>query len=173
MPLPLFLYNMPQMTKVSFAFESCQRLAQQQKIVGIKDSGGNLEYFFRLLELKRERPDWSILVGPEDLLLPTVRRGGDGGVNGGANVHPTLFVNLYAALVAGDTARADALHQQLLAFGKIYSVGRHASSVIKGLKCAVSLLGICDGEMAEPFQKFREPEQEHVRSILREAGLIA
>jgi 4-hydroxy-tetrahydrodipicolinate synthase len=172
LPLPLYLYNMPQMTKVEFAPDTLKRLTHLEGIVGIKDSSGTLAYFDHLLELKRQRPDWSVLVGPEHLLAETVRRGGDGGVNGGANIHPRLLVDLYQAVKSGDAARVAELQKQLLQFGGIYSIGRHASAVIKGMKCACSLLGLCDDLMAEPFARFNPPEREQVRSILESAGLL-
>ena len=170
--LPLFLYNMPQVAKVEFEPETVNRLTQLDRIAGIKDSSGNLAYFDKLLEFKRQRPDWSVLVGPEHLLAETVRRGGDGGVNGGANVYPRLFVDLFQAAKEGNASRQDELQTKLLQFGKIYSVGRHASSVIKGMKCSCSLLGICDDLMAEPFTRFNPPERERVRAILNSLGLL-
>jgi 4-hydroxy-tetrahydrodipicolinate synthase len=51
-------------------------------------------------------------------------------------------------------------------------VGRHKSAIIKGIKCGLSLLGICDDQMAEPFQRFREPEREMIRERLSALGLI-
>jgi len=173
LPLPLFLYNMPQMTKVQFEIETLQQVVRNEKIAGVKDSSGNLDYFGQLLELKRQRPGLSVLVGPEHLLAETVRRGGDGGVNGGANFHPQLFVDLFNAVSRQDAARADVLQQQLLKLGAVYRVGHHASTVVKGMKCACSLLGLCNDFMAEPFHRFKQPERERVRAILLECGLLA
>jgi len=172
LPLPLYLYNMPQMTKVDFALDTLKRLTHLEGIVGIKDSSGDLGYFSQVLELKRQRPDWSVLVGPEHLLAESVRRGGDGGVNGGANIHPRLLVDLYQAVKNGDAPRAAELQEQLLQFGRIFSVGRHASAVIKGMKCSCALLGLCDDFMAEPFERFNPPEREQVRAILESVGLL-
>lgn len=172
LPLPLFIYNMPQLTKVHFEPETLRRLTHLEKIIGLKDSSGDLAYYDKLIALKRERPDWSVLVGPEHLLAETVRRGGDGGVNGGANFYPRLFVDLYQAVRAGDAKRADELQQRLLKLGQIYSVGRHASAVVKGMKCACSLLGLCDDRMAEPFDSFHVPEREKVRAILASLDLL-
>jgi len=172
LPLPLFIYNMPQLTKVHFEPETLRRLTHLEKIIGLKDSSGDLAYYDELIALKRERPDWSVLVGPEHLLAETVRRGGDGGVNGGANFHPRLFVELYQAVKAGDAARTTELQCQLLQLGQIYSIGRHASAVVKGMKCACSLLGLCDDRMAEPFDCFQAPEREKVRAILQSLQLL-
>lgn len=172
LPLPLFIYNMPQLTKVHFEPETLRQLTHLEKIIGLKDSSGDLAYYDKLIALKQERPDWSVLVGPEHLLAETVRRGGDGGVNGGANFHPRLFVDLYQAVKAGDQHCADELQRQLVQLGQIYSVGKHASAVVKGMKCACSLLGLCDDRMAEPFERFYEPEREKVRNILKSLGLL-
>ncbi|MEO6035391.1 MAG: dihydrodipicolinate synthase family protein [Verrucomicrobiota bacterium] len=166
LPVPLFLYNMPQVTKVIFEVETVRCLASIEKIAGIKDSSGDLTYFDQLIGLKSIRPDWSVLVGPENLMAETVRRGGDGGVNGGANVYPRLLVDLYDAVKRGDARREAELQTTLLQLGKIFSVGRHASAVIKGMKCACSLLGLCSDEMAEPFARFNPPEREKVQAIL-------
>lgn len=171
LPLPLYLYNMPQLTKVSFEPETLRRLTRCEKIRGVKDSSGNLDYFDALLLLKRERTDWSVLVGPEHLLAETASRGGDGGVNGGANFHPRLFVDLFTAVQRRDQDAVQQLQGQVLQLGQIYSVGRHASAVIKGMKCACSLMGLCDDHMTEPFDHFRPPERARVRAILESLHL--
>jgi len=171
-PLPLFIYNMPQLTKVHFEPETLRQVSHLEKIVGLKDSSADLVYFDKLVALKKVRPDWSVLVGPEHLLAETMRRGGDGGVNGGANFYPSLFVDLFRAIKSGDLNRASKLQEKLLQLGSIYSVGQHASAVIKGMKCACSLLGICDDLMAEPFKKFNAPERAKIRAVLESLKLL-
>jgi 4-hydroxy-tetrahydrodipicolinate synthase len=166
LPLPLFLYNMPAMTKTQFELETLQRLTQFEQIAGIKDSSGDIEYFTKALEVAKARPDWPVLVGPEHLLVEAMKRGGHGGVNGGALVCPRLLVDLYEAAAKGDWARASELDQRRQQLGQIYKVGRHASRVIKGIKSALSLMRVCEDVMAEPFSAFREPERERVRVIL-------
>ena len=172
MPLPVFLYNMPMMTKVVIEPETVRRLANQSRIIGVKDSSGDVSYFKAILEVAKSRPDWSVLVGPEELLAETVRLGGFGGVNGGANVDPKLFVDLYEAARRGDNARINELQKRVIDFGRIYHVGHHASSIIKGLKCSLSLLGICDDFMAEPFRRFFKQERVQVRKLLEEMRLL-
>ncbi len=172
LPLPLFLYNMPQMTKVQFEPEILHELAREPHILGIKDSSGNLDYFSRILELKKQRPDWIVLMGPEHLLLEGVRRGGDGGVAGGANFYPELFVKLYEAAQRGDQATADEWQRKLLQISPLYSFGQYSSTVVKGMKCACGLLGLCEERPAEPFQPFAAAERESIRQILRNLGLV-
>jgi dihydrodipicolinate synthase/N-acetylneuraminate lyase len=169
LPLPLFLYNMPALTKVSFELETIRRAMDEPRIIGLKDSSGNMTYFHRAVGLLKHRPDWALLIGPEELLADAVFAGGHGGVNGGANVFPTLYVRLFEAARAGDIPRVRVLHSHVMAVSdNLYRVGRHSSAGIKGIKCALSLLGVCDDFMAEPFARFLEPERARVRKILDE-----
>ena len=172
LPLPLFLYNMPALTKVQYEFETLRRALDNPRIIGLKDSSGNMAYFRHALDLLKSRPDWSLLIGPEDLLAEAVLAGGQGGVNGGANLFPRLFVELFAAAKRGDTARVAELQQQVLQVGQLYRIGQHASAVIKGLKCALALSGICEDGMAEPFHRFREPERMKVQQLLEALKLF-
>ncbi len=51
-------------------------------------------YFHAVREGVRSRPDFSLLVGPDDLLAEAVLFGAHGGMAGGSNVVPRLFVEL-------------------------------------------------------------------------------
>lgn len=166
LPLPLMLYNMPSLTKVWFEIDTLRELSRHDRIVGVKDSSGDLQYFQQLVSLKQLRPDWSILIGPEHLTAEAVKLGGDGGVNGGANIFPELFVSLYQAAVAGDANQIDVLTQRVEKLQQIYSVGKYASRFIKATKCALSIKGICSDHMAEPFNHFLPPQRARVQEIL-------
>lgn len=167
LPLPLYLYNMPPLTKVAYELETVQHAMENPHIAGLKDSSGNMVYFHRLAALLKQRPDWRLFVGPEELLVDAVLAGGHGGVSGGANLFPRLYVRLFEAAQAGQVARARELHGQVMAIRQsLYQVGRHPSSVIKGIKCALGCLGICDDFMAEPFHRFRAEERKLVAEQL-------
>ncbi len=172
LPLPAYLYNMPQMTKVRFEPEMIGELTDIENIAGLKDSSGDLDYFQKLVDIAKARPDWRVFVGPEHLLADAMRLGGHGGVNGGAQLDPALLVGLYEASLRGDE-RAIAAHQSRLSkLGEIYRIGSHASAVIKGIKCALNLMGVCSGEMVEPLRAFLEPERRLVAEHLVSLGLL-
>jgi 4-hydroxy-tetrahydrodipicolinate synthase len=169
LPLPLFLYNMPALTKVSIELETVRRAMDHPRIIGLKDSSGDMAYFQSAAALLRHRPDWSLLIGPEEKLFDALQAGGHGGVSGGANLFPKLYVRLCEAFNAGDLARARELQAQIQnVSGALYRIGRHPSSIIKGIKCALACLGICDDFMAEPFHRFRAEERSLVDSRLKE-----
>lgn len=173
LPLPLMLYNMPALTKTHFSREVVDWALDQEGIVGLKDSSGDLVYFKNMLRLAAaKRPDWSLLVGPEELLAESVLLGGHGGVNGGANLHPRLYVDLYEAARSGDLAEARRLSGQVMELSeRLYTVGHHGSAIIKALKCSLSILGVCDDFMAAPFHKFHEKERDLVKERLQELGI--
>ncbi len=170
--LPVMLYNMPSLTKVWFEIETLRRLADLDGVAGVKDSSGDMDYYSKLCKLQSERPDWSFLIGPEEKLIASIPMGGHGGVNGGANAYPKLFVEAYEAAVAGDSARCEVLQQKIEAFGEIYTIGKYASRFIKATKCAASVLGLCDDFMAEPFNRFYPQDREKLAAILKKLKLV-
>ncbi len=171
LPLPVFLYNMPTHTKITFDPQTVQAALQIPNVVGLKDSSAQMIYFHKIRAICAERPDFSLLVGPEELLGESVLFGAHGGVCGGANLFPKLYVDLYDAAVAQDIEKVLELHTQVIRIGRtIYSVGQHGSAFIKGLKCALSCVGVCDDYMAEPFQRFRPEHRERIEGYLAELG---
>lgn len=171
LPLPAMLYNMPALTKVWFEIETLRKLIDLEGIIGIKDSSGDFAYYEELCSLKNERPNWTFFIGPEEKMIASLALGGDGGVNGGANVYPKLFVDAYRSARDGDETRQLSLQKKIEAFGKIYEVGKYASRFIKGTKCAASILGLCDDRMAEPFNRFYPEDREKVKKILDDLDL--
>jgi len=172
LPLPLFLYNMPSHTKLFFEPETVRKAADIPSIVGLKDSSGNMIYFHQLRLLFEDRQEFSLLVGPEELLAETLLLGGHGGVSGGANMFPELYVSLYNAAIEKDLEKVLALHRKVMRIrSTIYSVGKYGSSVIKGIKCVLSCMGICSDFMAEPFHRFRDQERARIEKYLQELEL--
>jgi 4-hydroxy-tetrahydrodipicolinate synthase len=169
MPLPLYIYNMPVHTKVVFDPSTVRDASTIPGITGMKDSSSDLAYFKQVQYALRDRPDFTFLVGPEEFMSEFVLTGGHGGVNGGANMFPKLYVQLYNASVARDFDTIGKLQQKVMQISTtIYKVGHHGSSYLKGLKCSLSVMGICDDFMAEPFHRFKEPEREKIIQYLDE-----
>ncbi|MDW8309291.1 MAG: dihydrodipicolinate synthase family protein, partial [Verrucomicrobiales bacterium] len=171
-PLPVFLYNIPQFTRVAYEVPTVQRLAEEPRIIGIKDSSGNMDYFCGLTAVGRSRPDWTVLMGPEEMLAAGIAAGGHGGVHGGALIWPHLLVELCAAALAGDTTRVGALQPRVELLGRIYRVSSHSAAVFKAVKCALGLLGVCHERMAAPLLPLSAVERDQIRAILTECGLL-
>lgn len=165
--LPLFLYNMPVHTKVSFTPEIIKRIACSRKVIGLKDSSGSGSYLQSVLYEMRNNEEFTVLVGPEEMMAESVLMGADGGVNGGANLFPKLYVDLYNAVLREDLVTVRKLQMKVLQISRtIYTHGNYGSSYLKGLKCALSVHGICNGFMASPFNQFDEVRETKIREAL-------
>jgi dihydrodipicolinate synthase/N-acetylneuraminate lyase len=172
LPLPVFLYNMPSHTKLSFEPDTVREALAIPGVVGLKDSSAQMIYFHKLRAICAQREDFTLLVGPEELMSEAVLYGGHGGVCGGANLFPRLYVDLYEAAAARRLDEIAKLHARVMRISQtIYTVGRHGSSFIKGLKCALSCLGICDDFLAEPFRRFQVEERKQIAAHLKELGV--
>jgi len=163
-PLPLLLYNFPQLTKLAWDVETVRAAAQNEKIAGMKDSSGDVQYFRQAIEATRDRRDFDLLIGPENALVEALSMGASGGVCGGANLIPRVFVGIYEAARKGDWDVAELLQAEVRGLGeRLYTVGEPTSSYLRGLKAALSDAGICSEKVALPFGAFTAEEQAEVR----------
>src|SRR5690554_3285825 len=167
LPLPLYLYNMPSHTKVNIAPATVKKLSAHPGIIGLKDSSANAVYFNAVHSLMKEDEAFALLVGPEEMMAATVLTGGHGGVNGGANMFPGLYVDLYEAAVARNFDRIALLQGKVMEVSrKIYGVGNTGSSYLQGLKAALFELGICNDFIASPLKGFENAEKATVKKNL-------
>ncbi len=90
LPLPMFLYNMPSLTKVMISAETVIRASEIPGIIGLKDSSADLIYLSGIQHMLRDNKNFTILMGPEQITAHFVLMGGHGGISGGANMFPTV-----------------------------------------------------------------------------------
>jgi 4-hydroxy-tetrahydrodipicolinate synthase len=165
LPLPLFLYNMPKLTKVAFDVDTVRAAAGNPKIIGLKDSSGDLDYLRDAIAATRHRPDFTTFIGPEEMLADGMRLGCAGGVCGGGNLNPRLFVSIYEAAQRGDWAEAARLQQQSRDMSAaLYTVGDPATSYLRGLKTSLAAAGLCRETLALPLTPFSPAEKAIIES---------
>jgi dihydrodipicolinate synthase/N-acetylneuraminate lyase len=167
-PLPLVAYNIPGLVRVPIEPETVAHLRDNPRVVAFKDSSGDLDYFTRVVEVAKGRPGWPVFVGPEHLLADATALGGSGGVSGGANIDPKLFVDWFNAARAGDAAAEVLLQARAARLGRLYETGYGSMGVVKALKCALAELGVCDDRPADPFRRLDAAARSRVRGIVRE-----
>ncbi len=170
-PLPVVLYNIPQFTGTRYDVPTVQRLLADERVVGIKDSGGDPDYQRQLVALARaERPGFAVLCGKDRQLYEMVRGGAAGCVAGGANLLPPLLVSLYDAAVAGDDAAAEPLQVRLRQLGGLFGQATAAAG-IHHLKAALRRTGvIACSRLCDPYGAADEPD---VGPVLDALGLRA
>jgi 4-hydroxy-tetrahydrodipicolinate synthase len=171
-PLPILLYNIPSLTKTHLDHDLVVRISGHERIIGLKDSQGDMTYMQGLLQHFKDRKDFHVFIGVETLLAEGVLFHGAGGIPGGANVAPNLFVKLYNAAKKRDFKNVDRLQAQVVHLNGLYRHGRFWSSYLKGVKTALSLMGICSDVLTDTFDPFHAPEREAIRKEMKQMGLL-
>jgi 4-hydroxy-tetrahydrodipicolinate synthase len=135
----------------------------------MKDSSGELMYLHGLVRaIPPRRPDFSLIIGPEEMTAEAVLFGVHGGVNGGANLFPQLYVDLYRAAANGDVAAMQQLQPRVIDISRrLYSVGSYGSSYLCGIKCAAAELGLIRNVLAAPYDPFEGPMRERIREEIQ------
>lgn len=172
--LPLYLYNQPELTKISFQPETVARAAEIPNVWGLKDSSGDMGYLKQVISLVgKKHPEFTILVGPEHLLAEALLCGAHGGVPGGANLFPTLPVRLYQAFLEGRHQEMQELQAQMVRIGDpIWNASEAEPGALRRLKCALSVIGLCSGVPTWPYQQSTQDERRQIEAHLREQGIF-
>lgn len=101
-PLPVALYQIPAFAN-TLSSDLVLELSEEPNIIGIKDSSRDFVAFTWLMSILRaRRPDFSILIGTEELLLPALYMGADGGALASSGIVPEAVLRIYHAWQQGD-----------------------------------------------------------------------
>lgn len=165
--IPALLYNIPPATHSTLPPDAVRRLAAEPRVLGIKDSAGDLGGFQRYLAVKRHRPSFRVLQGNELCASSSLLLGGDGLVPGMANFAPSLYVALRAAATAGDVAECTRLQGVITDLWSIHAQGHW----LTGLKAACELVGLGDGVPSMPLHRAGDAERDVIRAILERNGI--
>lgn len=166
--LPVLLYNIPQCTHQPLLPETVAALAHEPRVLGIKDSSGDLAGFQRLLAIKRERPDFRVLQGDERVMAACLLSGGDGLIPGLANVAPHFFVELVRAAAHGEVEACRQLQERIL---DLWTLFTHGSS-LAALYAACAALGLGSGRPAQPWCAPDAAQQQAIAAILRRHDVL-
>jgi 4-hydroxy-tetrahydrodipicolinate synthase len=135
----------------------------RHRAFGLKDSSASMIYFRQVQHLLEDRPDFTLLMGPEQLLAESVLLGAHGGVCGGANLLPRLYVDLYGRSNKRP-ARVEPA-QDRDANQRPSTASAIRIELLKGP--GAPLLGICS-DFRRAVPPFREPSEDFgIRSTLK------
>jgi 4-hydroxy-2-oxoglutarate aldolase len=160
-PIPLLIYNFPQMTGIDLAVETVAQLAEHPNIRGIKESSADIDKIGGLLKgLPREFP---VVVGPSSKLHASLRLGATGGITAFANAAPARTLLIYDRFRAGDIEGSSAAQQQILeASGVAPKYG------IQGLKHAMDLKGFAGGPCRLPLLPLDAAQKSEIETLFRD-----
>jgi 4-hydroxy-2-oxoglutarate aldolase len=165
-PIPLLIYNVPQLTGISTSASLIEKLSAHENIAGLKDSSANIAF---QAEVHRRTPSgFRLLVGSAPTLLASLVHGACGGIVAIAGVLPDLTVDLYEAFAAGDWKLAADLQERL---------SQPAAAVttqfgIPGLKAAMDLAGFVGGQPRLPLLPLATDQRAALQKIFQAAGVL-
>jgi 4-hydroxy-tetrahydrodipicolinate synthase len=164
--IPMVLYNVPGRTVADLQHDTVLKLAQIDRIVGIKEATGNIE---RAAWLIKQAPrHFSIYSGDDGTAVALMLLGGHGNVSVTANVAPRLMHELCMAAIEGQARRAAELQLKLLPVHRqLFCEPSPAPT-----KWAMARLGLCGAALRLPMVPLTAAGQSQVEQALREAGLL-
>ncbi len=170
LPLPLVIYDMPAHTDTTLEPATVAKLAAHPNIVALKDSSSVIALFnkFRVaLEPFAER--FSLFMGPDEAMGEAMLLGADGGVCTGANLWPREFKAMYLAAKAGDVGKVRKLQRfATMSSYLLYGLGQGQGGFLKGVKAALSEMGLIQNVLAAPFEPFEGKTLAKVRAAIRQ-----
>lgn len=170
--LPIMLYNFPERTAADLTPDLVLRLAKEfSNIVAIKDTVDNISHTRKLIQLvKAERPNFTVLSGFDEYLIPNLMAGGDGVLCGLTNVVPELFAGLLKAYHAKDFDKVITANAKISILMNLYDV---TNPFIAGLKGAVASRGISiSTAVKEPAAAITQQQMNVIRDILAKADKV-
>ncbi|QDT65153.1 dihydrodipicolinate synthase family protein [Calycomorphotria hydatis] len=146
-PVDVVLYNIPLFAS-PIDVATVARLSEFERVIGIKDSSGDLAHMTRMIAAVRpSRPDFSFLTGWDPCLMAMLLSGANGGVNAIAGVAPPKMTKLLELTKAGRLDEASVIQSEVT---KLFDLMLGAMEFPEGFRTALELLGFKMGRGRMP-----------------------
>jgi 4-hydroxy-tetrahydrodipicolinate synthase len=163
-PIDVTLYNIP-MFASPIDVPTIRRLAEFPRIIGIKDSSGDLAFMMRMMTaVKPVRPDFTFLTGWEAVLVPMLVMGVDGGTNATSGVVPELTRKLYDLTKANQIDEARTLQMRML---ELFDAMLYSADFPEGFRAAVELRGFNLGKSRQPMSESQQIDRAALQRVLQ------
>ena len=146
-----FIYSIPQLSGAKIEPETVKTLKQEfSEIIGLKESSADMRYFSDIMQFSG--PDFAIFQGQDDLLIPSLSIGADGGVCGLTNFSKPV-VTAYKEFTSGklDAARKTQM-QKINPFIRSLLTSRFPSAYYYAFYRKFGLNGGYRSPMVEPSE---------------------
>ena len=165
--LPTIVYNVPGRTGCDLLPETVERLCELKQVVGVKEATGNLQRASQIIARVGDR--LAVLSGDDATAFALFAVGGKGVISVVSNVAPADFAGMWDAYVAGDLARARALHYKTFPLSEGLFIEANPIPV----KTALAMMGKMTDEIRPPLYPMTGPNRDKVQKMLVDVGLLA
>lgn len=164
--IPQILYNVPGRTACDMQAETVIRLSTVKNIIGIKEATGDLERAKAILA--GVRSDFLVYSGDDATAVELILLGGKGNISVTANVAPKAMSQMCAAAMAGDAAKARAIHETLMPLNKTLFIESNPIPV----KWALHEMGLMPDGIRLPLTWLSTACHEPLRQAMRQSGVL-
>ena len=162
---PVVLYNVPGRTVADLLPGTVGRLAEHERIVGIKEATGDMQ---RLTDIReRVGDDFALLSGDDFTVLPFIRHGGHGVVTVSGNVAPKQMASLCRLAAENRIEAADELDGSLQPLNTALFLESNPIPV----KWALHAMGLIGPGIRLPLTPFSAEYHTDMRAALATAGI--
>jgi dihydrodipicolinate synthase/N-acetylneuraminate lyase len=163
-PIDVTLYNIP-MFASPIDVPTIRRLAEFPRIVGIKDSSGDMAFMLRMMSAVQPiRPDFIFLTGWEAALVPMLLMGCQGGTNATSGVVPEITRKLYDLVQERRIDEARTLQLRLL---ELFDAMLYSADFPEGFRAAVELRGFDFGRGRQPLSESQQIDRAALSRVLQ------
>jgi 4-hydroxy-tetrahydrodipicolinate synthase len=159
--IPIIVYDIPYRTGIAFEQATLLNIVNHERIVAIKDCGGNQANTLALLSSGKV----DVLCGEDNQLFSALCLGAKGAIAASAHVHPQLFVTLYQHVRDNRLAEGRSAFFRLLPLIHSLFVEPNPAPV----KTALALEGLIRDELRAPMQRSSDALVSRLKTVL--AGL--
>ncbi|MEE4177783.1 MAG: dihydrodipicolinate synthase family protein [Bacteroides sp.] len=160
--IPVIIYNMPSNSGLDMTAETILAIAAHPNIIGLKDSGGNLEKMEQIIH--GAKPGFQVLAGSAGFLLPALKLGAVGGIAALANIAPAQCIEIYQLFGEGKMEEAQAFQEKIIALN--LAVTRQWG--VPALKEAMDHLGLYGGASRKPLLPLKKERREQLLQLMEE-----
>jgi len=164
--LPQVIYNIPSRTSLNMLPETMAKLAKVKNIVGVKEASGDLKQITRIIELAGK--EFSVISGDDSLTLEIMKLGGVGIISVTSNLVPDKIVKIVDSFRSGDVETAERINDELAPLIKALFIETNPGPV----KMAMNWMGMAAGGLRLPLVELEPENQEKLRKVLVDMGLV-
>lgn len=164
--IPVILYNIPSRTGVNIAVETFKELSKHPNIVAVKEAGGNINYFAKIIEECGDALD--VYSGDDGMIVPVMSIGGKGVISVLSNIMPKETHELCQHCLDNDFIKAGKLQIEYLDLINNLFIDVNPIPI----KEAMNIMGMKAGECRLPLIKMEQNKIDILSASMKKIGLI-
>lgn len=172
-PVDITLYHIPQFAN-PITIDIIKRLSQHSRVIGIKDSSRDLPFFLNMIsEIAPLRPDFVFLLGCEEMLVPALLMGADGGTIATSGIVPEVIMRMHDLTKRGELNEAVEIQYKVLGLIKNLIFG---TDFPEGCRAGLEIRGFRMGRGRQPLSPSQRCDRQalrtHLQCLLSEHGVV-